>query len=242
MRNRTLIAAAVIALIGPLVAQAQEVTLDLGASSQNFTEYGFGANGAGDGTYTMGQGACVTGTSTTCTLSGSYTSTVTGIASGTYSFVTTYAGSDTPTGGPNAPKARSETPGGIDGNYFNYSGLAASTSMTLTLDETGGQTLVEALVTNGHLDPNANFSFLFTGDIPADCTGTAVSKCNPFTVGITPGAVFSAPVTIAASFGFTATTPPPPPPPPPPVPEPASLLLFAMGLAGLGLNRRKRTS
>lgn len=44
----------------------------------------------------------------------------------------------------------------------------------------------------------------------------------------------------AVSFSFTFSSPPDePPPPPPPTPSPATLALFGLGVAGLGLSRRR---
>jgi hypothetical protein len=88
LRHCLLVTAGLLALSG--TARATSVTVDLGASSQNFVEYGQGADayfqeffGYGAGSYTLGQGACnESGGNTTCTLSGSFTSATAGFRAG----------------------------------------------------------------------------------------------------------------------------------------------------------------
>ena len=89
-------------------ASASTLVVDTGPSSQNFTLYGQGAFSPGLGSFTLGQGAGsfnpVTNTSTFI-LSGTITGGSPGVNSGTYEFITTYSGNDTPEAGPNAPLA-----------------------------------------------------------------------------------------------------------------------------------------
>lgn len=203
---------------------AQAITVDLGPSSENFTLYGMGPSASLPAapygpiaTYTIGQGSGVydSGTNTsTFTLSGAIASGFTG----TYAFVTTYLGTDSPTGGPNAPQAVSNSTNQF---FFNYSHLDPSTSMVLTLFTTVG-TFSENLFTNGNFDNN--FSFAFTNE---SCSGTAVSPCDQYQVGLTQGAILNSPVTI--SVDFTA-----------PVPEPSTWAMLLLGFAGLGFMTYRR--
>jgi hypothetical protein len=88
------------------VASAGTLFVATGPSSQNFTLYGQGAYSPGLGSFTIGQGAGTydSGTNTsTFILSGAITSGSPGLNSGTYEFITTYSGPDTPEAGPNAP-------------------------------------------------------------------------------------------------------------------------------------------
>jgi hypothetical protein len=215
MYSKLAILAAVLATVSG--GSAQATTVELGQSSQNFTLYGMGDDGFGNGTYTVGQGSSTfNGTTSTFTLSGNITSGFTG----SYSFVTTYSGADTPTGGPNAPQAQSNP---IFPESFFYTTLAPSTSMTLYLTTTAGD-FSEALVTNGNFVANTGFGFSF---VSTTCTG--ISVCDQFLVGETNGASISGPVTMSVTF-------------PSAVPEPSTWAMLILGFAGLGFMAYRRTS
>ena len=80
-------------LLTPFIAQASLVTLNLGQSAQNVTLNGTGPNSSSLGTYVVTLGACTPGaTSTTCIVSGAFTSSTPGLESGTYSLATVYSG------------------------------------------------------------------------------------------------------------------------------------------------------
>jgi hypothetical protein len=229
LRNGLLAMAGILVLAG--TTRASTITVDLGASTQNFIQFGLGADIFGDGTYASSQGACSeVGANTQCVMSGSFTSATAGFPGGTYSFVTTYAGADTPDGGPLSPEFTSN---GVS-NLSHYSFIDPSTTMILTLTTVDG-TFIEPLVTGGNFVPGTNFFFLDTNYV---CTGTVIvingGACDNYDVGVTAGAIGTSPVTDVASFAGTI----PPPPPPPGMPEPSSLALLGTGAIAL-LGARK---
>jgi hypothetical protein len=214
-----------VGLLGIPLAQAGPVSVSLGASTQDFIETGTGLSANPlRATWLITQGACslASGT-TTCTLSGAITGgTLAGFSSGTYAFVTTYAGS-------NAPRGISQASG--DPNFFNYSSLDASTNMTLSLFS-GGSTYSQVLFANGAFNGGFNFSY-----IPGatSCSGLPPNTpCNPFNVGAqVEGASIRGPVIIGANWVIPDT-------PPSSVPEPATLGLLGLSLLALVAARRRR--
>ena len=211
---------------GTLLPATTQVIVDLGQSSQNYVEYGLGANSMGQAVWDLEQGACsFSGGTTTCTLSGNYTGTSAGFTGGTYSFVTSYSGINQ-----GALKGVSEA--SPNQNYFQYSSADSSLSMVLDLT-TNGITVSETLVSGGHFTPTVNgINFVYTS---YSCSGAAVAGgCSPFDVGITNGAIGQGPVTGAVNFNATIT--------PTTTPEPrwgASLGLALFAGSATWLRRKK---
>ncbi len=151
----------------------------LGQSTQNFGLTGFGSNSAGEGQSTVSWGACsYDGANTNCTISGPFTGLGAG---GTYSFVLSYPGT-----GAFPLTAISQSPGS---NFFTFGINAAASntnySLVITLAETNGPAI--------HFYSFANFSFLYTGS--QVCTVVAATNCGVASVGSTPGATITGPVT-----------------------------------------------
>ena len=224
MKFKTLATSAGLALaLAAAASTAQAITVNMGPSAQNFTLYGLGPDAQGHATYRIGQGSSTfDGVTSTFTLSGAITGSDTAaFSSGTYDFITTYAGADAPMAGPNAP-------GGIEltlgSNQFSYNFLAPSVRMVLLLHTAGGD-FSQTLFQNGQF--LGGFSFAYAAG--TGCTGVAV--CTQSNVGLTPGATISGPVTIGASFSSAIVTP---------VPEPATWAMMLAGFGGLGALLRRR--
>ena len=216
-------AGAALALCIAGAAQAALITLNLGPSAETFTQYGFGADSTGRGTFREGQGASTfDGVRSTFVLSGAITSSNTpGLGVGTYEFITSYDGPDGPFGGPNAPRGRTSATNPL---AFNYTFLHPSTQIELLLHTPTGdyaQTLYDSAGFHG------GFSFVLAS---ASCTGLA-GPCSQTTVGLTPGSTISGPVRISASFDSGALNP---------VPEPATWSLLILGFGGAGVLLRRR--
>ncbi len=210
--------------------QAATVDVTLGQSAQNFVQYGLGADASGHANWDLQQGLCgLSGGSTTCTLSGSFTGSSAGFTGGSYSFVTTYAGT-------NMGALRGVSEAAPNRNYFNYSYLDPSVSIALNLMPTNGSPVTESLIANGaFVDPA--FSFANTGTYA--CSGTAVATCDPYDVGITAGAIGQAPVITSVSFDVSSTVTPPPST----TPEPRFLGLLGLALLSVvGFKFRRKQS
>ena len=194
------------ASLAALSLHADTIDVQTGPSAQTLIEFGQGplVTGSGTfGTYDLQQGSCTpVGGETVCTLSGALTAGGSaGFTSGTYAFVTTFATSDI---APIQAITSTVDPGSGD-NFFFYSAFAPDLSMVLDLTTPDGVFNVP-IFTNGTLDPGISaLTFNFTGDV---CSGTPVATCSPANVGLTPGAILSTPVTIAAAFDSTVSRPP----------------------------------
>ena len=142
----------------------------LGQSTQNLTLTGVGPNSSGDGVSVVTWGACsYNGTKTTCVLSGPFTGLGPG---GTYVYTLTYPGD-----GPSPLDAITQ-PGS---DLFSIS-LSAG-SLTFVFNESNGTSVTY------HQSGGLYFVPSLTS-----CTGN-VTSCGPGSVGQTPGASITGPVT-----------------------------------------------
>ncbi len=175
-------------LLTPFLAQASLVTLNLGQSAQNVTLNGTGPNSSSLGTYIVTMGACIPGaTSTTCTISGAFTSSAAGLESGTYSLVTVYSGTGT------SPLLAVQQTAGS--NFFTFSSVPADATMNLTLVSSSGTQVVPILAQRTFIN---TFSLAYTQS--AVCSGTPVAPCGVGPVGLANGAVITGPTTGTAQF------------------------------------------
>ena len=215
------IPATVAAMLIAGAAAATTTTLSLGQSAENYVLFGQGPVSPGVGSFTNQQGA-ETGVGTvTDTLSGVISgSSDSGLASGSYSFVTTYTGVGIASGGSEIQSQSNP----VQLNQFFYTYFDPSVDMTLYLTgtPTGNHTI--NLVTNGMFDV-PGFSFAYTN---AQCSGVTV--CGQNNVGLTPGSSQFGPVDISVSYTVAG------------VPEPASwaLMLAGAGVLGGALRGRRR--
>jgi hypothetical protein len=182
-------------LLTPFLAQASLVTLNLGQSAQNVTLNGTGPNSSSLGTYIVTLGACVPGASTTtCTVSGAFTSSTPGLDSGTYSLVTVYSGTGT------SPLLGVQQSAGS--NYFSFSSIPSDATMTMTLVSSSG-TLVVPFLAHSNFINGATFGLIYTQS--AVCSGTPVAPCAVGQVGITNGSAITGPTTGTAQFNQNNT-------------------------------------
>jgi uncharacterized protein (TIGR03437 family) len=153
------------------VGQQAFAQINLGQSTQNLTLTGLGPNSSGNGVSRVTYGNCVyDGTKTTCTLSGPFTGLGPG---GTWVFTLTYPGN-----GP-SPLDAITAPGSD-----LYTNSLSAGSLTYVFNESNGTSV----------SYNHGGGLLYVPSLTS-CTGTPVSSCDTGTVGQTPGAIQSGPVT-----------------------------------------------
>jgi hypothetical protein len=182
-------------LLTPFLAQASLVTLNLGQSAQNVTLNGTGPNASSLGTFIVTLGACVPGvSSTTCTVSGAFTSSAPGLDSGTYSLVTVYSGTGA------SPLLGVQQSAGS--NFFSFSSIPSDATMTLTLVSSSGTTVVPFLSHSNFIN-GATFGLIYTQ--AAVCSGTPVAPCAVGQVGLANGSAITGPTTGTAQFNQNNT-------------------------------------
>jgi len=220
MRKQKLIFVVLSAALTTLALHADTITVNMGPSSEDFTLTGQG-DVAGQGTYTVQQGACSTSAGiTTCDLTGSIFGGSPGFNSGTFDFITRFASGDAPIG------AVSDGPDpGPTANYFFYSSFPSDLSMVLDLSTPGGNYEVP-LVTNAVFD-GPGFSFGYTGI--ETCTGLGATPCSQAAVGLVEGSTISGPVNISVTFDSAQA-----------VPEPSSIALLVTMILGAAFLGRKQ--
>ncbi len=177
-------------LLTPFMAQASLVTINLGQTAQNITLNGTGPNSSNLGTYLITLGACTPGASTTtCILTGAFTSTTPGLTSGTYTLTTVYSG----TGASPLPGVQQSA----GSNFFFFFNVPSDATITLTLVSPGG-TLVVPILAQSNFVNGANLGFIYTSSVV--CTGTPVAPCAVGPVGLAAGSVITGPSTGQAQF------------------------------------------
>lgn len=177
-------------LLTPFLAQASLVTLNLGQSAQNITLNGTGPNGSGLGTYKVTLGTCTPGaTTTTCIITGAFTSSTPGLTSGTYTVTTVYSGTGA------SPLGAVQQSAGSD--FFQFFNIPSDTTINLTVVSSSG-TLVVPILANSNFINGANLFFLYT-QTPV-CSGTPVAPCSVGPVGLAAGSVITGPATGTAQF------------------------------------------
>ena len=206
-------------------AHATPVTLTAasGTSQTGLTLYGQGAIAPGVGSYTVGLGHGVFIPDNNVSVfgfAGGFSGGPVGFPDGPFDFSVSYSGTDTPDGGPNAPKAQASP---SNPEQFFFDSFDPSTQVFVAFFSTKGNVLIVPLVTDGAFVTGTEFSFAYSQ--PPTCTGL-VGPCDQAQVGLTPGSSISGPVDITITFDSALLAAI--------IPEPSTWILMTVGIGFFG--------